>query len=223
MGVIISFCLTDDGSWYDAADVSGIQPVDGVHKPWLGVLRSSTSIMMASWTFGLPYGQSLYQNETVVDPLDYRYQPDEVFLQREDGTFEPVAAAWGLDREAVSRGGIWTDIDRNGFLDFVSIAQDEEPLVHLPRAMTANGCPSRSRTWPQIRKRLVPSLRCPHQKKTQRQWVLAGGTFCIKWSHRASFWSCGCRAVDVRVIWPDGRMSELHQIATNQFVSVTRE
>ena len=67
-----------------------------------------------------------------------RYQPDALFLQ-EGGQFTDVAADWGIDRETITRGGIWSDINDDGFLDFISTAIDGPVEAYLVIVMIQTG------------------------------------------------------------------------------------
>ena len=43
-----------------------------------------------------------------------RYQPDSLFIQ-EDGQLVDVADVWGINRDTITRGGVWADLNNDGF------------------------------------------------------------------------------------------------------------
>lgn len=66
-------------------------------------------------------------------------QPDAVFLQGADGSFEDVAPAWGLDDTAAGRGLVVADLTGDGWLDLVTRDYRGGPArIHAARCGAAS-------------------------------------------------------------------------------------
>lgn len=212
-------------SWHDAAQTRMLNPIDGVQTVAWGaqMIDINHDGLLDIW---ISYGQSLFEraDPIIVDELDYRFQPDSVFIQLEDGTFTDMASIWGMDRMAVSRGGIWTDIDRNGFLDFLSIAQDEPPELYMATCDDSN--------WLNV-KLIQPNLNTDAigskievetGGEKQTHWVLAGGvSYSSSGLHELHFGMSDHQTASISVTWPDGKKSKIDSIQSNQFITITRE
>jgi len=97
--------------WIEASDSTGMvpEPARGQNVAWGGefVDLDNDSYLDLPVLFGEIYG--------VTTPV----QPDEVYRNKGDGTFERVGEAWGFDDGLFMRGYAVADLDGNGFVDVV--------------------------------------------------------------------------------------------------------
>jgi len=153
-----------------------------------------------------------------------RHQPDALYLQEESGQFVDVAAEWGIDRSTVTRGGVWADLNEDGFLDFVSTAVDGPVLTYMAQCDDS--------AWLEI------ELEQPGSNRfAVGAWVelWAGDTVHTRWvmngvqlSSSAPFtlhFGLGTRETveKIRVVWPDLTMSEWESVSTKQKIRITKQ
>ena len=70
--------------------------------------------------------------------LNPRYQPDALYIQ-DAGQLVDVADEWGINRTAVSRGGVWADLNNDGFLDLITSPVDGPVKAYIAHAMMHHG------------------------------------------------------------------------------------
>ena len=107
-----------------------------------------------------------------------RFQPDALYIQEPNGTFTDVAADWGINRETISRGGVWADLNRDGFMDFISPAIDGPAVAYVATCDDS--------TWLNVQPRQADGNRfaigarieviADDTETPQSRWILAGGT-----------------------------------------------
>ena len=66
-----------------------------------------------------------------------KLQPD-AFVSSGGGVFTDAASEWGIDRSTITRGGIWADLNDDGFLDFISTAIDGPVEAYLANCDDSN-------------------------------------------------------------------------------------
>jgi hypothetical protein len=149
-------------------------------------------------------------------------EPDEVHRQVAEGDWERVAAAWGLDDTAVTRGVIAADLNRDGFLDVVRRQLAGVVYVDLARCDDS--------AW------LSVQLSKPGDNANaigaevtiyagdQVWWraIEAGSTsFASSGPAEAHFGLGDLDAVDrIEVWWPDGSTQALQGVETRQWVRI---
>jgi hypothetical protein len=153
-------------------------------------------------------------------------QPDAIYLQGEDGSFDDVAPSWGMADAGSSRGFTMADMNGDGYLDllkrdlsgpnlmWMSRCGDESWLIVRPRMDEgANRFAVGSRVW-------VEADGIMHQGD-----VRAGGSsFASSGPPEVHIGLGDATAVDSLVIrWPDGERSRVEGVAVNQVVTVHRE
>ena len=152
-----------------------------------------------------------------------RVQPDALYIQQADGTFRDEGEAWGLDHGGISRGSVVTDLNDDGWLDIVVRVLDGPTRVYLSRCG--------EQAW--LRVRLEQGGLNPDAigarvevSAEQRTWwgvVRAGGTsFSSGGPPEVHFGLAELESVDLRIVWPDGEVSEQRGVQTRQVVDITR-
>ncbi|MDP6934223.1 MAG: VCBS repeat-containing protein, partial [Myxococcota bacterium] len=123
------------GGWYEAAASRGLMLDSDTRQVGWGselVDLDNDGDLDALVAFGRLVIPSFAQ-ETLEEQLglvDDDEQPDGLWLQAEDGSFEQVAETWGLADTGVGRGFVVVDLDRDGWLDLVKRQLDGAPLAY---------------------------------------------------------------------------------------------
>ncbi len=211
-----------DGTWYNTSLVRDIDhdASDDQHTAWgIELLdMDNDGDLDAPVLFGYLSVPSLQGFESP------RYQPDELFIMQDDGTFQKSGAAWGFDDEGISRGFANADLNHDGFLDLVKVNIDG------PRQMYLSRCDQSA--W------LIVNLEQPapnRQAVGAQVLVEVDGVTQIRWVH-AGGWNLNCAGpvnahfglgdislIDkITVIWPDGEVSEFADVVPRQEVTITR-
>jgi enediyne biosynthesis protein E4 len=159
------------------------------------------------------------------DPRQAEDEPDALYLQGADGSFDDVAPVWGLDHSGWTRGVLLVDLNRDGWLDVVRRHVHALPTVHIARCGDA--------AWVGIR--LVDASPNTHgvgaritvqtADAVHTRQVLAGGR---------SLASAGPPEVHVglgrsehieriHVRWPDLSETELFDVRPRQQLLLTRD
>lgn len=207
---------------------------------WLGVETAPLGLAPVApqkVPWGLEYGDlDLDGREDLVVAYGYvrndntpqwsnpREQPDSVFLRTDVG-FVDVAGPWGMDDAQVGRGFTLADLDRDGYLDVFK----RDPMG--PDVLYRSRCGDGS--WLRI------ALSQPGTLNTaavgavvevevggavMRRWIAAGGrNFASAPPLEAHVGLGAAEAADViRVFWPDGAVSEFHDVPARQRLRITR-
>ena len=218
-GQLALFESLGDGTWYDSAVSRGlVQNPETQIVGWSVVAEDfDNDADVDVWT---TFGSLPAEVTSMENPYA---QPDALWLQ-EAGSFTDVAPAWGLDDDAIGRGGLAIDLNEDGFLDLVTA-----PLVTLPR-LHLSRCDASS--WLQV------SLEAPGpnpaaigavvtvqaEDRIHRRWVVAGGTQMYGSPPASVHVGLGSAAevAELHIQWPDGETSVVGPVPANQKVTVVR-
>lgn len=144
--------------------------------------------------------------------------PNNLLLQRADGTFYEAGAAAGVASMKVARGGAVTDLDGDGWLDLVVVNRNAPAEIWRN---TGTGAPG---TWIALR----PEQPAPNRDavngwvevrsggKTQRQEITVGGGHGGGQLGPRHFGLGTASEAEVRVIWPDGTAGDWTTLAAGQ-------
>ena len=215
------------GQWYDDTISSGFVAQSDTQQVGWGIeLHDFDNDSDVDAWVGYGYLSMDAEEQESFDSLglyNTRYQPDALFLQ-EEGQFTDVASDWGIDRESITRGGIWADINDDGFLDFISTAIDGPVEAYLANCDDSN--------WLRIKLHQPGTLNTSAvgarikvftESKTQLRWVLAGTSLSSSGPVEAHFGLGDAERIErIQIVWPDQTVSNLYHIDGNQILNVTR-
>jgi len=144
----IHLLMSHETGWFDVGDSVGLswlseRPDDNAWGIDLEDIDNDgdldMAVAMGLLMADLPWDETLTR-EILEDDRKFFYNPtmqsDRLYLQDEDGQFEDVAAAWGVDETMVSRGLILADLDGDGWLDLLKRDMAGAPRIHLARCGT---------------------------------------------------------------------------------------
>jgi hypothetical protein len=149
---------------------------------------------------------------------DIRFeQPPQFFLQGEDGRFIDVSEEVGQDfqQPLIGRGLAWGDFDRDGDPDLVFTSNNGRPVLFRNDGAASHG-------WLRVRLRgsspnvhalgAHVEVRCACG--VQQRWMRTGSSYLSQSEFPMLFGLGSCAAADeVRVKWPDGKISTIDQVA----------
>jgi hypothetical protein len=113
------------GVWFDTSESQGVRPNLGEIAGSRGESSSSISDNDGRPTSRLvfaPTAEGGPENDEGRQPAN---EPDDVFLQQEDGSFVAVGDEWGFADKSIGRGMVAADIDGDGWLDLIVKSFDE--------------------------------------------------------------------------------------------------
>ena len=153
-------------------------------------------------------------------------QPDEVYRQVDDGTFEPVGLAWGWSDEGQTRAVIASDLDGDGWVDLMRRDLAGPTTVHRARCGAD--------TWLTVRPRMATggnrfaigaTVRVTAGDRTWERRIHGGDTSIFTSRPPEAHFGLGTvETVDrVEVEWPDGRTRLFHAVPARQVVELTLE
>jgi hypothetical protein len=116
---------SEDGIWFDTAESRGVRLNLGEDR-WLSwgvelVDLDNDGLADIPTVFG-PNGDGGVIIKKGVNPPN---EPDDLFVQQEDGSFVAVGDEWGFADKSIGRGLVAADIDGDGWLDLIVKSFDE--------------------------------------------------------------------------------------------------
>ena len=152
-------------------------------------------------------------------------QPDAMYLQHADGTFEDVGQDWGFNHPTVGRGFVVADLDDNGWLDVVKRDLAGPSLVYVAKCGEAH--------WLRVRlhqggmNRFAVGARVEFEvagdSALRSRTVLAGSAGHASGPPPEVHVGLGdAAATTVRVVWPDGEVSVLPNVAADRILDIHR-
>jgi hypothetical protein len=151
--------------------------------------------------------------------------PNNLLLQKADGTFEEAGDRAGVASVKQGRGGAVADLNLDGLLDIVVVNRNEPSEVWRNTGGEADG------GWMQFRlaqdgpnRDAVGAwveVRCGDGKVLRREITVGGGHAGgqLGWVH---FGVGADRHAELRVIWPDGEEGTWERLEANAFYIVAR-
>ncbi|MFM2161202.1 MAG: hypothetical protein RLZZ383_714, partial [Pseudomonadota bacterium] len=208
--------------WYEASAARGLVPNRDVGQEvgWgadFGDIDNDGDLDLAS-----VYGE-LSVEANNANPAS---QPDALWVQGPDGTFADLAPSWGLDHGGRSRNVALVDLNRDGWLDQLTV-DTRAPVLRAMGRCTPDGAfllleprqPATANPWA-----IGAVVRVRAGDRTWMRTVRAGGTsYGVSLPPEVHVGLGDRDSVDaVEVIWPDGDVTSLQDVPTRQRLRVTR-
>lgn len=219
------------GAWYDSALARGIvlPGEEDRHTAWGVDLADmdNDADLDAMVVFGKLFmpDDVREQWEELLGLLNPDAQPDALYLQDPSGALVESSAAWGLDDPGAGRGFVLADLNDDGWLD----------IVKRDIFGAASGMVSRcgEEAWLRVDLRDPGSantrgvgavVEVIADGQTSRRYVDAGSHNLSSGAPPEVHFGLGAiGAVNLRITWPDGAVSEASAVETRQKLTVTRE
>jgi hypothetical protein len=214
-----------DGHWFDWAQAADLRP-DEARGQKVGWGAELADVDNDGDLDGLvAYGALDVDRADWENPDD---QPDALFLQGDDGTFQDVAGEWGVDDPGKNRGFVVADFNEDGWLDLVTRDTDGPSTLYLSRcgsdhwleiALEQPAAANRNAVGARVRV-------LAEDGRHWTRWVTAGGTGYGSGGPPEVHVGLGDldRIDRVEVLWPDGEQSWVgFGAAADQRIVITRD
>ena len=212
---------SEDGVWFDTSESRGLRP-NLAEDRWLSwgvelVDLDNDGRADIPTVFG-PHGDG-GSSDKGVNPEN---EPDDVFVQQEDGSFVAVGDEWGFAEKSIGRGMVVADLDRDGWLDLIVKSFDEP--AHYFHARCG------SEAWLQVElvgkapntAGIGARVTVEAGDRTWHQWIRAGGTSVSSSGPPIAHFGLGdLDSIDrVTITWRDGTTSLYQVIDTRQRLTI---
>jgi hypothetical protein len=151
-------------------------------------------------------------------------QKSELWIQT-DEHFYADGRAHSLNRFGSWRGGVFVDLNRDGWLDLVQERLELNPLAHMGICGTEHSIQVRLRNTGPNTHGVGAHITATTGDQVQHKWLLAGSTGHANsgpsWVH---FGLGSATSIDeLTISWPDGHTTALRNVEADQILTVYRE
>ncbi len=214
----------EDGQWFSSELARGLTAAPPRHASWAASLADldNDGDLDALVAFGRVSGHSLAEEESLLEGVGLHNpagQPDALYLQDESGTFEEVAAEWGLDGPTDGWTHVTADLNQDGWLDIV-----REDGIFLSRC--GEGAWLRVRLWGTENNPngIGARIEVDVSDRTHVRWIESGSVGYLSSGPPEAHFGLGTDpgAVTVRVTWPDGLTTTSTGVEANRVTMFVR-
>ena len=150
--------------------------------------------------------------------------PNNLLLQRADGTFQEAGDLAGIASMKTSRGAALADFNLDGLLDLVVVNRREAAQLWRNTSTNAGRWIGVRLDQTGVNRDAIGAwVEVKHGKVVMRREITSGGGHA---SGQSGWWHFGLGAVtdpQVRVIWPDGVAGDWHPVAADGFYTLARD
>ena len=152
-------------------------------------------------------------------------QNDGVWIQGENGQFADQGAEWGLAQPGTSRAVVLADIDNDGYLDVLKRNLDDSIPLLVSRCGDAGWLRVRLAAPAPNTFAVGARIVVEAQGQTHVRWIQSGSAGMYSGGPLEAHFGLGSAdTVDrIEVHWPDGKTTQVRNIATRQRVTLRRE
>ncbi|WP_241427601.1 CRTAC1 family protein [Fertoeibacter niger] len=149
--------------------------------------------------------------------------PNNLLVQRADGTFQETGDVAGVASMLVGRGGAMADFNLDGLVDLVAVNRWEPAQIWRNVTPGAGGWVQMRLDQPGVNRDAIGGwLELRSGDAVQRREITSGGGHA---SGQAGWWHFGLGAAtgaEARVIWPDGVADDWQPVDANAFYVLER-
>lgn len=155
--------------------------------------------------------------------VDVPDQPDALYVQQADGSFVDSAEAWGIAGWTSTRAVLAVDWNDDGWLDLARREIGGPAELYLARCGTGRWLVIELEQPPPNREAIGAMVEVMADRRTWTEWTFAGGQSL--YASRAATVHVGLgevHEVDLRITWPDGKVSLAQDIQADQRLHIRR-
>ena len=149
--------------------------------------------------------------------------PNNLLLQRPDGTFSEGGAEAGVASLRTSRGAALTDFNLDGLVDLVVVNRGEPAQLWRNVSTGAGNWIAVRLTQPAPNRDAIGAwIEVRTDRGMQRREITSGGGHA---GGQSGWWHFGlgtAGAAEARVIWPDGTAGDWQSVGANAFFDLAR-
>ena len=197
------------------------------HKPYTGAEKKPSTGWHAQFEDVNNDGMvDLFVAKGNVDAMpDFALQdPNNLLLQRPDGTFQEAGDLAGVASMKTARGAALADFNLDGLLDLVVVNRREPAQLWRNTSTTAGNWIEMQIKQPGANQDAIGAfIEVKHANTVISREITVGGGHAggqIGWRH---FGLGNSADVEIRVQWPDGATSDWYKLAANQFYTIARD
>ena len=162
--------------------------------------------------------------QSVLEAGQQLMQPDELWLQQEDGQFQAVGPEWGLAHTGYGRTLGLVDLNQDGHLDWLLNSRQEPAIALLSRCSAASWVRVELRDVAPNTRAIGSQIQIDAGGKTHRRWLSSGSTgMCLSQVTDLHVGLGEADTIDrLMVTWPDGEVEVWEDLAARQVIRITR-
>ena len=131
---------------------------------------------------------------------------------------------WGINRNDVTRGGVWADLNQDGFLDWIATNINGPFEAYQAQCDQSNWLTIRLRQKDGNTMGIGSRIHLEHDEISQYRWMLAGGSSLSSGGPpEVHFGLADASEVDITINWADGEDTTISGIQSRQIVTITRQ
>lgn len=197
------------------------------HKPYTGTEKKPSTGWHAQFEDVNNDGMvDLFIAKGNVDAMpDFAMEdPNNLLLQRDDGTFQEAGDLAGVASMKTSRGAALADFNLDGLLDLVVVNRREAAQLWRNTSTTSGNWIEVQISQPGPNRNAVGGwVEVKRGDVVMRRELTVGGGHAsgqVGWRH---FGLGGSQEAQVRVLWPDGAESDWQSLQADQFYNLSRD
>jgi hypothetical protein len=207
-----------EGSWFNATSSLRFEAhrTSGQSIGWssmMGDLDNDGDLDIAQG-----YGHVYNQNVT-------SQQPDDLYIQQDDGVFRRKGAAWGFAHEGQTRGVLTVDMNGDGWLDLIRRDLIGPATLQLARCGEASWSIVRLQDEPPNTTAVGAQVHFTAGERSWSRMISAGGQSVLSSGpEEAHVGLDDVEIIDqIEVVWPDGTRTQHPQLPTRRVITLTRQ
>ena len=197
-----------------------------------GILRDITNLDFVKYTSGYTLGQAEKAGNKVemwqlVQQMPSTKMTNYLFRNNHDLSFRNMTEEWGFNRQAISNGAAYADLDNDGDLDLVINTLNDAPIIYRNNATEMHkGHYLRVRLDGEKPNAFGIGAKvyttAPHGRQLQEQYLSRGFQSSID---PVMHIGCGTDSVisSITVVWPTGKVSEIKNCRTDTLLTITEK
>lgn len=157
-----------------------------------------------------------------IDPM-FKDDPSRLFIANGDGTFTESALAVGIDDKAMGRGLVCFDYDKDGDQDLYIANYNQPPKLFCNQGTNNNFINIRLVEKTTNTQAIGARIYVKTPASQQMRELRTGNNFVSQNPVEAHFGLNKATNIEyIRVIWPDGKETQINDVDSNQFLVIER-
>ncbi|PCI59205.1 MAG: hypothetical protein COB35_11820 [Gammaproteobacteria bacterium] len=154
----------------------------------------------------------------------YQADPSRLFMSNGDGSFTESAINAGIDDKGMGRGLVCFDYDKDGDVDIYIANNNQPPKLYCNEGVKSNFVNIKLLEKSSNSQALGARIYVKTGSVEQMRELRSGNNYVSQNPVEAHFGLAQASKIDnVRIVWPDGEITNITNIDINQFVIIERQ